>query len=53
MHIPGLIEKKRDGGTLTAAEIAGLVNGYVIGDVPDYQMSALAMAVFLRHGNWA
>ncbi|MEI7864990.1 MAG: thymidine phosphorylase [Chthoniobacterales bacterium] len=48
MHIPGLIEKKRDGGTLNASEIAGLINGYVMGDVPDYQMSALAMAVFFR-----
>jgi len=48
MHIPGLIEKKRDGGKLAAQEIAGLINGYVRGDVPDYQMAALAMAVFFR-----
>ena len=46
MHIPGIIEKKRDGGKLTAEEIAGLIDGYVRGDVPDYQMAALAMAVF-------
>lgn len=51
MHIPGLIERKRDGGTLTAEEIAALVGGYVRGEVPDYQMSALAMAVFFRGMN--
>jgi pyrimidine-nucleoside phosphorylase len=48
MHIPTLIERKRDGGALTAEEIAGLVRGYVNGEVPDYQMAALAMAVFFR-----
>ena len=48
MHIPSLIEKKRDGGALTADEIRALVGGYVRGDVPDYQMAALAMAVFFR-----
>lgn len=48
MHIPALIEKKRDGGKLSAPEIAALVDGYVAGDVPDYQMAALVMAVFFR-----
>lgn len=48
MHIPGLIEKKRDGGKLSAGEIHALIGGYVRGDVPDYQMAALAMAVFFR-----
>jgi pyrimidine-nucleoside phosphorylase len=48
MHIPSLIEKKRDGVALTADEIRALVGGYVRGDVPDYQMAALAMAVFFR-----
>ena len=43
-----MIERKRDGGALTAEEIAGLVRGYVSGEVPDYQMAALAMAVFFR-----
>ncbi len=48
MHVPGLIERKRDGGRLTPEEIYALIAGYVGGDVPDYQMSALAMAVFFR-----
>jgi pyrimidine-nucleoside phosphorylase len=43
-----LIEKKRDGGTLSAEEISGLVSGYVSGSIPDYQMSAFLMAVVLR-----
>jgi len=42
------IEKKRDGGELTPEEIRGFVNGYAAGDIPDYQMSALAMAIFFR-----
>jgi pyrimidine-nucleoside phosphorylase len=48
MHVPQVIERKRDGGTLTAEEIAGLIRGFTAGEVPDYQMSALAMAVFFR-----
>lgn len=46
MHIPSLIEKKRDGGRLEDSEIAGLIAAYSSGEVPDYQMSAFAMAVF-------
>src|SRR5437588_4794060 len=48
MHVTSLIEKKRDGHTLTTKEIKSLVEDFVVGDVPDYQMSALAMAVFFR-----
>ena len=48
MHVPALIEKKRDGQALTTKEINNLVEDFVVGDVPDYQMSALAMAVFFR-----
>src|SRR5216110_1805919 len=48
MHFPSLIEKKRDGQALTTKEINKLVEDFVIGDIPDYQMSALAMAVFFR-----
>ena len=43
-----IIEKKRDGGELSTEEIAGFVSGFARGEVPDYQMSALAMAVFLN-----
>ncbi|PYL31670.1 MAG: thymidine phosphorylase, partial [Verrucomicrobia bacterium] len=48
MHFPSLIEKKRDGQALTTKEINNLVEDFVVGDLPDYQMSALAMAVFFR-----
>src|SRR5207248_8387470 len=48
MHFPSLIEKKRDGHALTTKEINNLVEDFVVGDTPDYQMSALAMAVFFR-----
>ena len=40
-----LIERKRDGGRLEDAELDALVQGYVRGEVPDYQMSAFCMAV--------
>jgi pyrimidine-nucleoside phosphorylase len=43
-----LIEKKRDGGTLSPAEISDLVGGFVDGRIPDYQMSAFLMAVVIR-----
>jgi pyrimidine-nucleoside phosphorylase len=43
-----LIERKRDGGKLTADEIDALVQGYTRGEVPDYQMSAFCMAVVWR-----
>ena len=39
---------KRDGGELTREEIDFFIRGYARGDVPDYQASALAMAVFFR-----
>ncbi len=48
MHIPSLIERKRDGGTLTADEVREIVCGFTSGEVPDYQMSALAMAIFFK-----
>ncbi len=43
-----LIERKRDGGELTADEMRELVLGYGSGEVPDYQMAAFCMAVFFR-----
>ena len=48
VRIVELIERKRDGGTLTAEEIDALVLGYTRGEVPDYQMSAFCMAVVCR-----
>lgn len=48
MHIPTLISHKRDGGELDPREIRQLIEGYTSGEVPDYQMSAFAMAVFFR-----
>ena len=48
MRAVDLIQKKRDGQELTAAEIRWLVEGYVAGTVPDYQMSAFAMAVYFK-----
>ena len=48
MHVPTLIEKKRDGQELTAEEIADLVSGFNAGAVPDYQMSAWTMAVVFQ-----
>ena len=43
-----LIERKRDGGQLTAEEIRELVLGYTRGEIPEYQMSAFLMAVYFR-----
>lgn len=48
MHIPSLIEQKRDGKSLTDAEIRAVVEGFTSGEIPDYQMSALAMAVYFN-----
>lgn len=48
MHIPTLISRKREGEALSSREIALLVDGYTQGEVPDYQMSAFAMAVFFK-----
>ncbi len=42
------IEKKRDGGKLTGKEIRDFITGYVSGGIPDYQVSALLMAVYLN-----
>ncbi|KHF41741.1 thymidine phosphorylase [Halalkalibacter okhensis] len=43
-----LIEKKRDGHELSKEEIRFAIEGYTNGDIPDYQMSALAMAIFFQ-----
>ncbi|KIP22296.1 Pyrimidine-nucleoside phosphorylase [Anoxybacillus ayderensis] len=51
MRMVDLIEKKRDGHALTKEEIHFIIEGYTKGDIPDYQMSALAMAIFFRGMN--
>lgn len=43
-----IIRRKRDGLTLSDEDIAGFLKAYTAGDVPDYQMAALAMAVFFQ-----
>jgi pyrimidine-nucleoside phosphorylase len=43
-----LIERKRNGEELSDEEIHGLLQGYMSGDVPDYQMAAWCMAVYFR-----
>lgn len=43
-----IIEKKRDGQILTADEIRDFINGYTTGAIPDYQMAAMAMAIYLK-----
>ena len=48
MRMVDLIAKKRDGKELSKEEIEFIVEGYTRGDIPDYQMSAWAMAVFFR-----
>lgn len=48
MHVPSLIEKKRDGSELSADEIEFLIAEFTEGTIPEYQMSAWAMAVFFR-----
>ena len=48
MHLPSLIEHKREGGALSAADIQAIITGFTRGEVPDYQMSALAMAIYFK-----
>ena len=48
MRAVDIIVKKREGGELTQDEINYFINGYVAGEIADYQASAWAMAVFFR-----
>lgn len=48
MQMTDLIVKKRDGGELSQQEIQFMIDGYTRGQIPDYQMSAMCMAILLR-----
>ena len=48
MQMTDLLAKKRDGGALTTEEIDFMIRGYTRGAIPDYQMSAMCMAILLR-----
>ena len=51
MRMVDIIEKKRDGHTLSKEEIEFFIKGYTKGDIPDYQASSLAMAIFFQDMN--
>ena len=48
MNMYDIIYKKREGGILTNEEIEFFIDGYTSGSIPDYQASALLMAIFFR-----
>lgn len=48
MNMVSIIQKKKDGLQLTAEEIKWFIDGYVAGDIPDYQASALLMAIYFQ-----
>ncbi len=48
MVVPRLIERKRDGAALSGDEWRALIRAYATNEVPEYQMAAMAMAVFFR-----
>ena len=48
MIVPRLIERKRDGHALDPSELGELITAYTAGQVPDYQMAALLMAIYFR-----
>lgn len=48
MRMYEIIQKKRNGGELTREEIQAVIRGYVAGEIPDYQVAALCMAIYFR-----
>ena len=48
MNMNDVILKKRNGGRLTQEEIKYFVDGYTKGEIPDYQASALLMAIYFQ-----
>ena len=48
MRMYDIIMKKRSGGELTKEEIAYFIEGYTKGEIPDYQVSALMMAIYFQ-----
>ena len=48
MRAVDLIQRKQDGGELSREEIDFFIGGYARGEIPDYQASALTMAVFFK-----
>ena len=48
MRMDELIEKKREGQALTESEIRYFISGYTAGDIPDYQVAALLMAIYFQ-----
>ena len=48
MRMYDIIKQKRDGYPLTKEQIDFFVNGYVDGSIPDYQVSALLMAIYFK-----
>lgn len=51
MYMGGLIVKKRDGEVLNQEEIQFMIDGYVKGEIPDYQMAAMMMAIYFKGMN--
>ncbi|MBQ1364024.1 MAG: pyrimidine-nucleoside phosphorylase, partial [Oscillospiraceae bacterium] len=48
MKMTDLIAQKRDGGVLSTEEIQWMIQGFTEGSIPDYQMSAMCMAILLK-----